>query len=326
MSDVRAGVIGVGSMGRHHARVYSELLDVELVGVCDVDPEQAVSVADEYGADPLGAEELLETVDVVSIAVPTRFHYENAMQCIDAGVHVLVEKPFVADPEEGRELIHRAREADVCLQVGHVERFNPAVRALGDVLEDEDDEILTVSAERLGPPLDRTVEDPVTKDLMIHDVDVVLSLLGDYVEEASAVTSHDGQYTTATLGFAGGCVGRLTASRITHEKVRRLHVGTETRRIKVDYIDQSVRIRRRSRPEFVEDDGDVRYHHEGVVEEVAVDSTEPLKAELRSFVDAALEGTEPVVTGEDALDVLEVIERIEAAAATEDHVTDGIPQ
>ena len=325
MSDVRAGVIGVGTMGRHHARVYSELLGVDLVGVSDANPENAVSVAEAYDAEPLGVDELLSKVDVVSIAVPTEYHYEMAEKAIEAGVDLLVEKPFVADFEKGRELVRRAEEADVRLQVGHIERFNPAIRALGNVLDD-DEAVLTISAERLGPPLDRDVSDPVTKDLMIHDVDVVLALLDQDVREANAVTNHDGQYTTATLEFDGGCVGRLTASRITQEKVRQLTVGTESRRIKVDYIDQSVRIRRRSRPEFVEDDGDVRYHHEGVVEEVAVDSTEPLKAQLRSFVDAATDGTEPVVTGEAALRVLEVVDQIETAAGSKGTVPDSLVQ
>jgi predicted dehydrogenase len=322
VTAVRAGVVGVGSMGRHHARVYSELQGVELVGVADADPEQAVGVADEYDAEPMGIADLLAAVDVVSVAVPTPYHYETAERCVDAGVDLLVEKPFVADAANGRDLIRRARETDVTLQVGHVERFNPAVRALEEVLEDEP--VMTVSAERLGPPLDREVADPVTTDLMIHDVDVVLSLLEGGVREANGVSTHDGQYATAALEFDDGCVGRLTASRITQEKVRRLSVGTETRRIKVDYIDQSVRIRRRSRPEFVEEDGDVRYHHESVVEEVAVDSTEPLKAQLRSFVDRATDGREPVISGEDALEVLSVVDRIESAAATDERFADGV--
>lgn len=314
MSELRAGVIGTGSMGRHHARVYSELLDVDLVGVSDADPEQAVTVAREYEAEPMGTDELVESVDLVSIAVPTEYHYDVATTCIDAGVNVLVEKPFVAEQEKGVELVRRAREQGVTLQVGHVERFNPAVQALEKVLENE--EVLTVTAERLGPPLDREVSDNVVMDLMIHDVDIVLALLDAPVRDVDALSIRDGEYATATLDFEGETVGRLTASRITQEKVRRLLVDTAECRVKVDYIDQSVKICRKSSPEFVERNGNVHYHHEGIVEEVAVDSTEPLKNELQSFVDAVANGHEPAVTGEEALEVLDVVGRIEADAGT----------
>ncbi|MFC7045298.1 Gfo/Idh/MocA family oxidoreductase [Halobacteriaceae archaeon GCM10025711] len=314
-APMRAGVIGVGSMGHHHARVYDELAGVELVGVADVNEAQAREVAAEYGVTAMDQAELLDAVDLVSIAVPTQFHYPTARECIERGVDVLVEKPFVEDPADGRRLIELADERDVTLQVGHVERFNPAVQALEDVVDDLD--VIAVTAQRLGPPLDRDIEDTAVMDLMIHDLDIVLSLVDADVEDVAAIGTRENRYATADIQFDDGTVGQLTASRVTQEKVRNLTISARECRVKVDYIDQSLELHRGSLPEYVEQNGDVRYRHENVVERVSVDSGEPLKRELRSFVDAARNGTEPEVTGEDGLRVLELVRHIDRQAAGE---------
>jgi len=182
------GVIGVGSMGRQHARVYAELPGASLVGVADDDPERAGSVAREYGTRAMSVGDLLSSVAAVSIAIPDEYHYDVARRALDAGVHVLVEKPFVTDPEDGRELVAMADRAGLTLQVGHVERFNPAVQTLADVLVDED--VISIEADRLGPPLDREVGGPV-RDLMIHDIDVVCALLEEDVRSVEATTAGD---------------------------------------------------------------------------------------------------------------------------------------
>ncbi len=309
---VQAGVVGVGTMGRHHARVYDELQGVELAAVADADDEQAASVAQDYGATALPAMDLFDRVDVASIAVPTRFHHEMATAAIDRGVHVLVEKPFVKDLSEGRDLIERARGADVVLQVGHVERFNPAVQALSDIVTDLD--VIAVDARRLGPPVDRDTTDSAVLDLMIHDIDVVRSLVGEPVARVAAAGASDGQYITANLRFDDGVVGTLTASRVTQQKIRDLSITARSCRVHVDYADQSVSIHRKSVPEYVENDGDVRFRHESLIEQPTVDNGEPLKAELRSFVEAAVEGHEPVVSGEDGLRALELAREIDALA------------
>jgi predicted dehydrogenase len=313
-SPVRAGVIGVGSMGENHARVYRDLEATELTGVFDVDGEAAAAVADSHDTRALEFDELLDAVDVASIAVPTSFHYDVATSCIREGVDILVEKPFVADAEEGRELIERAEANDVTIQVGHVERFNPAVSAVRDLVDDDD--IISVSARRLGPPPERDIEDTAVMDLMIHDVDVVLDLIDDELWTYDAVSAADGRHATASLAFDSGVVGRLTASRVTQEKVRELVITARDRRVKVDYIDQTVEIHRSSTPEFLEGEGDVHYRHENVVERVTVDREEPLKNELRAFVEAASAGTTPVVTAEDGLTVLQVTRALDRAAAT----------
>ena len=207
---VTAGVIGVGSMGQHHARVYSELPKVDLVGVSDTDHQRAREVGTEYGAEAMERDELLARTDIVSIAVPTKYHVETAAECIEAGVHLLVEKPFVDDREQGQDLARRAREAGLTLQVGHIERFNPAVQVLADIVPDLD--IVAIDIDRLGPPLDRENEDNVVMDLMIHDVDILLSLVPEPISSLSAV-AHDAQHASAQFEFEGGSIATVTASR-----------------------------------------------------------------------------------------------------------------
>ena len=314
MSDpLRVGVVGVGAMGANHARVYDELPGAELVGVADADSERADRVATKRDTDAPDVSTLLETVDAVSVAVPTHAHADVIDECIDAGVHALVEKPFVADPEEGRSLASRARRRGVTLQVGHVERFNPVVDVLGDVVADSD--VVGLEARRLGPPVDRDGNDSVVVDLMIHDIDVVTSLVDAPVVGVSAEGTREGRHATATLRFGDDTVVTLTASRLTQRKIRRLDVIADDCFVTADYLDQSVDIYRRSIPEYVRNDGDVRYRHESVVERPMVQTGEPLKRELDSFLDAVREGTDPVVTPEQGIEALELARRIDSLAS-----------
>ena len=306
--QLAAGVIGVGSMGQHHARVYSELPGAELVGVTDVDREAADSVATEYGTDALDRETLLERADIVSVAVPTPYHYDTAVACIDNGVDLLIEKPFVEELDQGRALAERAREAGVTLQVGHIERFNPATKVLTDIVPDLD--IVAVDIDRLGPPVDRGGDDSVVMDLMIHDIDILLSLVDSEIESMAAAAREAG-HANVQFQFDNDAIASLTASRLTQQKVRQLSVTAESCRVNVDFISQTVEIHRHSTPEYIESNGDIRFRHESVVERPIVDNGEPLKAELAAFVTAAREGSEPVVTAEDGLRVLEVANEIE---------------
>jgi predicted dehydrogenase len=306
-----AGVTGVGNSGEHHARVYSDLPSTSLVGVNDVDADRAAETAAEHRATAMSRDELLDAVDVVSVAVPTQYHYETVRACIERGVNVLVEKPFVDDLEQGRKLAAMADDAGVTLQVGHIERFNPATQVLADIVPDLD--VVAVDIDRLGPPLDRDNEDNVVMDLMIHDLDILLSLVDSDVAKLSAV-ARDDCYVTSQFKFDDDSVATVTASRLTQEKVRKLSITAVSCRVNVDFIDQSVEIHRRSLPEYVESDGNIRYRHESVVERPMIETGEPLKAELASFVAAVEAGTEPVVTPEDALEVLEVLDRVETDA------------
>ncbi|MBX0323175.1 Gfo/Idh/MocA family oxidoreductase [Halomicroarcula sp. F13] len=311
-----AGVVGVGSMGTHHARVYNEIPGVDLVGVADADPVSAAETAAEYGTSVADPSDLLEVVDLVSVAVPTRFHYDVAMEAIEAGVSVLIEKPFVRDPVKGQELIDRAAEMGVQLQVGHIERFNPVVDVLQDVLADLDP--IAASARRLGPPVSRDVDDDVVMDLMIHDIDVVCSLFDDEVDGVTAVGACDGDYADAQMKFAGGTVCSLTASRITQERIRDLSVTTRECHVAVDFMDQSMRIYRHTDPSYHTENGDVRYTQESIIERPAVESDEPLKRELRSFVECVTAGSTPRVTGEEGLRALSIARDISDLATSRD--------
>ncbi|WP_227354034.1 Gfo/Idh/MocA family protein [Haladaptatus salinisoli] len=311
---VNAAVVGVGSMGRHHARVYSELPNVRLVGIHDVDEERAAEAARDHGTRAVSMETAVDEADVISIAVPTPYHYEMARKCIEGGVHVLVEKPFVADVDDGRDLLTRAEEAGVTVQVGHIERFNPAIRTLSEIVSDLD--IIAIDAQRLGPPpAGRAVDVSAVMDLMIHDLDVLLSVVDDDISSVAAVGTRDNRYASASIQFDGGVVAGLTASRVTQEKVRKLSITAENCRVNVDYTDQSVEIHRHSLPEYIEDNGDLRYRHESIVERPTVENGEPLKNELRSFVRSATTGATPVVTGEDGLRVLELARKIDGLAS-----------
>lgn len=299
------GVIGVGSMGENHARVLSELQAAELVGVADVDSHQAASVANTYGTQALSPEDVIAAAEAVVVAVPTVHHYPVAMDCIAADTHVLVEKPFVADPAEGRELIRLAQEANLVLQVGHIERYNPAIDALMEFVDPE--EVVALSANRLGPPVERGLTDDVVTDLMIHDIDVILALMDDMPLSVSGLFGRDGRYASVLLEFSDDVVGTLTASRVTQRKIRSLEVTTADRLYSVDYLDQSVRIHRRSRPSYAEAESDVRYRHESVIERPLIQSAEPLKLELESFLEAIESGRAPRVTGVDGLQALSVV-------------------
>ncbi len=314
---VRVGVLGVGSMGRHHARVYAESPNAELVGVSDVDEANATEVAREYGTGAMATEDLLDAADAVSVAVPSRYHLPVATEALESGVHTLVEKPLATTTADAQAIVDAADAAGVVLQVGHIERFNPAVRTVSEFVDDLD--IIAVEARRLGPPVDdgRDVGDGVVLDLMIHDLDVLSSLVDSPVADVNAAGSPDDQYVAATLGYENDVVGSLTASRVTQRKVRELTVTATDCIVTVDYIDRSVRIHRRTRPEFLVNDGDLRYRSEQVVERPTVDNGEPLKKELEAFLEAVRNGTDPVVSGRDGVSTLALAERVRTALNSE---------
>ncbi len=320
---MNAGVIGVGSMGHNHARIYDELSNVDLVGVADVNHDQAKQVADDHDTRAMSRNSLLAAAEVVSVAVPTPYHYEAAMECVEQGVDVLVEKPLVADPANGRDLIDAAERAGVTVQVGHVERFNPAVEALGDIVSDLD--VIAVEAQRLGPPREREIQDSAVLDLMTHDIDVLLALVDAEIESIDAVGTRGNRHAAANFQFDDGTMATLTASRLTQQKIRRLAITAREARVNVDYASRSVEIHRHSTPEFIAEDGDLRYRHESIVERPTVHNGEPLKKEIESFVEAATTGAEPKVTVEDGLRVLEVAREIDALAAGERRRTEVQP-
>ncbi|MGQ4556068.1 Gfo/Idh/MocA family oxidoreductase [Halobellus sp. GM3] len=324
---VDVGVLGVGSMGRHHARVYHELTDARLVGVADADPETARSVAEQYDTAALSTAALLDRADAVSIAVPSEYHCEIGTAALEAGVHALVEKPIASTLTDANALLDAAAESDALLQVGHIERFNPAVLAVEEFVDDLD--IVGVEARRLGPPVEdgRQVDPDIVLDLMIHDIDIVRSLIDSAVATVHAAGSPGGGYVSSSLQFENDVVGSLTASRVTQRKVRELTITARECFVTVDYIDRTVWIDRRNRPSYLTDNGDLRYRSERVVEQPTVDNGEPLKKELAAFLGAVENGTDPVVNGADGLAALSLASRIrDATRRTVDSVPTSVTQ
>ncbi|RQG96173.1 Gfo/Idh/MocA family protein [Natrarchaeobius oligotrophus] len=309
---IDVGVVGVGSMGRHHARVYDELPEANLVGVSDVDEIRAAEVAAKHDVRAMGQAELLRSVDAVSVVVPTQYHYETVTECLDATVATFVEKPVLGSLERADELRSRVERADVPVQVGHIERFNPAVQALSDIVSDLS--IVSVRSQRLGPPPRREIDDSAVLDLMIHDVDVVLALLDAELESVQSAGVDANRHAAALLSFDDGTMASLTASRKTQRKVRTLEITAEECFIELDYIDQSIEIHRNSVPEYIEDNGDVRFKHESIVERPQISTAEPLREELESFVTVVDEHRVPEVTVEDGLQALSVALEIEDGA------------
>jgi len=236
------------------------------------------------------------------------------MACIEHGVDILIEKPLAGSADEATEIVEAAESAGLTVQVGHIERFNPAVVALQDIIADID--IISVDAERLGPPLDREIEDSVVKDLMIHDIDILHWLIDLSASSISVFDSNEA-HTTANFQFEDGTIASLTASRVTQRKVRKLTITAHSCRIEVDYIDRTVEIYRHSLPEYIEKDGDMRYRHESIVERPMVGNEEPLKNELSSFLDSLQSGEAPRVSGRDGLQVVEYVDKIEDLATSE---------
>ncbi len=315
---IRIGVIGVGNMGQHHTRVLSLLKDVELIGVSDNNVERGIDTASKYRVRFFeDYRVMLEHVDAVCIAVPTRLHHTVGMTCLQAGVHVLIEKPIAASIAEAESLVNAAAETHRILQVGHIERFNPAFQELSKVLKTED--LLALEAHRMSPYADRANDVSVVLDLMIHDIDLLLELAAAPVVKLTASGSRGANsgyldYVTATLGFANGIVATLTASKVTHRKIRRIAAHCKHSLTEADFLKNEILIHRQTTANCSTDYGQVLYRQDGLIEKVYTSNIEPLHAELEHFVHCVRGGDQPSVGGEQALKALKLASLIEQMA------------
>ena len=304
----RAAVVGVGHLGRHHARLLGRLPDVELVGVVDTDARRAATVAAELGTRAVGAvEELAADLDGVTIAVPTVSHAEVALPLLRAGIAVLVEKPISASVSEADALLAAAAESGATLAVGHTERYNPAVTTACELVSAP----RFIEVHRLAGFARRSLDIDVVFDLMIHDLDVVLAMLGAEPASIEAVgvpvLTERVDIANARIRFPNGCLVNLTASRISRDRVRKLRIFEPQSYVSLDYGAQRVEAWRVTR------DGTGEPTIEGGA--VFVPRAEPLERELADFVRAARTGSRPRVTGADGRRALVVAQRIAAAIA-----------
>ncbi|MBE9117030.1 Gfo/Idh/MocA family oxidoreductase [Lusitaniella coriacea LEGE 07157] len=315
---IRVGVIGVGNMGQHHTRVLSLLKDVELVGVSDINVERGLDTASKYRVRFFeNYLDLLPHIDAACIAVPTRLHYPVGMNCLQAGIHALIEKPIAASIAEAESLVNAAAQANCILQVGHIERFNPAFQELNKVLKTE--ELLALEAHRMSPYSNRANDVSVVLDLMIHDIDLLLELAASPVVKLTASGSSCSDsgyldYVTANLGFANGMVATLTASKVTHRKIRRITAHCKNSLTEADFLNNEILIHRQTTANCMTDYGQVLYRQDGLIEKVYTSNIEPLHAELEHFVNCVRGGNQPSVGGEQALKALRLASLIDQMA------------
>ncbi|WP_218081544.1 Gfo/Idh/MocA family protein [Anthocerotibacter panamensis] len=315
---IPVGVIGVGNMGQHHTRVLGLLKDVELVGVSDVNMERGLNTANQYRVHYYkDYRELLQHVEAVCIAVPTRLHCQVGLDCLKNGVHTLIEKPIAASIAEAEILVNAAVESNRILQVGHIERFNPAFRELTNVLKRED--LLALEAHRMSPYSARANDVSVVFDLMIHDIDLILELIPHRVVKMTASGNCASgldylDYVTATLGFENGLIATLTASKVTHRKIRRIAAHCKSSLVEADFLNNEILIHRQTTSNYLTDYGQVLYRQDGLIEKVHTSNIEPLYAELEHFINCVRGGMQPSVGGEQALKALRLADFIEKTA------------
>lgn len=298
---LKVGVVGVGSLGQHHVRIYSALEPVQLVGIYDIDKKRAAEIAATYDTKSFKSiEELASSVEAASVAVPTDRHFELSSLLMEHGLHLLVEKPIASSSSEAEKMVALAQKKKVILQVGHVERFNPVMQFLENNLTCP----RFIEAIRLAPypppreaNVPRGTEVSVVLDLMIHDLDIILHLVRSAVKEIHAVgvpvLSHTEDIANVRLAFKDGCVANVTASRISQERMRKIRVFQQDTYVSLDYMNQTGQLCRRIGTGIE-------------VMEVPIEKGDPLAAELSSFVQCVISRRDPIVTGRHASEALKL--------------------
>jgi len=310
---VRVGVIGVGYLGQHHARIFSEIDDAELIAVADIVKKRADVYAEKYRCESYtNYRGILHEVDALSIVTPTTTHYSIALDCIKAGKDILIEKPITMNVKEADKLINEAEKRDCIIQVGHLERYNPVVLAASEMIKKP----LFIESERLSPFLGRGTDVDVTLDLMIHDIDIILAIMGqqsnpplppftkggrggiinikDIKAVGAKVLTDKIDAAKAWLEFENGCTALATVSRLSPEKQRRLKVFQKDSYISVDY--QSSEIKRYFKTE------------EGISFDVTKpEKREPLREELKDFINCVKERRKPTVSAVEGREALKIV-------------------
>ena len=309
MSKIRVGVVGVGHLGYHHARIYGDMETTTLVGVADVTDAHRERAAHDFSTRGFDSVEALLAagVDAVSVATPTSSHSEITNTLLQAGVHVLVEKPIAASLSEAQKMLATAQAHQCILQVGHIERFNGAVMALLNAFEKP----RFIECHRLSPFPGRGTDVSVVLDLMIHDLDVLLAMEHSEVISIDAVGvpvfSSSEDIANVRLRFASGCVANLTSSRVSMDRMRKIRIFAQNAYVSTDYGAQEVLVYRKKTA--------AQANIENVMEQIAVEplpvqKEEPLRLELASFVNCVRTGSQPVVTGEDGVKALKLAQDI----------------
>lgn len=306
---LRVGVIGVGHLGRHHARIYHELEHVDLIAVSDLSDTEAQTIAKQFNCRAeRDYRSFLPDVDLVSIAVPTTSHYQVAADCIESGVHVLIEKPITATIEQGSRLIENAKNKGVVLMVGQSERFNPAVAAATSLVDDP----RFIEVHRLGPFPSRATDVDVVLDLMIHDVDLILHWVKSKIKSIHSsgvpVLTSRIDIASTRLEFESGCVANLTTSRISLQATRKVRVFQPNLYLSIDCLNQQVSGYKKLQSALTANDP------MSSIQPIpfTINRVEPLVAEITAFTHSVRDLTIPPVPGEEALRALELCHQVSA--------------
>lgn len=295
---INVAVIGVGSIGQHHARIFSGIEGVNLVGIVDSDPERAHEIASKFNCRAFrDYSEIIDSVDAVSIAVPTTLHFRTGMDFLKHGKDLLIEKPITSTIEEAEILIDEAEKQGLILQVGHLERFNAGVSTVSSMITVP----RFIESQRLSPFLGRGTDVDVTLDLMIHDIDIILSLVDSEISDLRAtgakVLTDNIDIAHAWIEFENGCMAEAVTSRIAAEKVRKLKVFQKNSLLDLDYQTQEIIC-------YKKNNGEVSK------EVLKPEEKEPLKEQLISFINCVKNRTKPVVSGHEGREALKVALKI----------------
>jgi len=295
MSKIRAGIIGLGHMGKFHARILSETQEANFTAVYDHHADTAKQIAEKYGAKTVASmEEFADAVDAAIIATPTPFHFETGKFLLERGKHLLIEKPIAENTADAKELVRIAHEKQCILQVGHVERFNPVLDAMGKHLTTP----TFIESHRMSPYPNRSIEIGVVLDLMIHDLEIILHLAGGSLVKSidavgMCVLSKGEDIANARLRFENGCVANMTVSRISPDKYRQIRVFQPDAYFTLDYQHQT---------------GEIYRLRDGKIagEPLEIEKGETLKREVESFIHCCIDGVKPRVSGHEAAVALEL--------------------
>lgn len=314
MKRLRTGVIGLGRMGQHHARIYTNQKESQLVGVHDLNPQVAKEISERYDVPVfLKLDDLLDQVDAVSIATPTPTHFDIAMRCLERKIHVLIEKPITDKIDDAVKLAQMINGNDITVQVGHIERFNPTYIELKKVLDSL--QVLAINFRRLSPYRVSNTDVDVVLDLMVHDLDLCNDLTGREPVASSAYGlmpfSNSFDHVVAQLFYSPDPLITLTASRVTEQKIRSVDVTTKDAFIEADFMNKSIFIHRGSTGEYSEKGRNgVSYRQESIIERILVPNVEPLHLEIKHFLECITQNHLPRTSIIDGIKALRMAQHI----------------
>jgi len=299
MRKLKVGVIGVGRLGSLHAKIYHQIPEVQLIGVHDIDISKSRNISKSYNTNSFpDYQKLLDEVDAVSIAVPTSKHFEIAKACFNKNVHTLIEKPVTSNLSQAKKLLTLATKSNSIIQVGHIERFNAAVKAICKM----PDSPRFIECHRLGPFTERVTDVSVTIDLMIHDIDIILELVKSKIKKIDAVgieiLSEKNDIANARITFEDNTVANLTSSRVSKESMRKIRIFQKEAYVSLDYSKQQAVIYKKRNGEIIQD-------------KIQVQKEEPLRAELNSFIKCIKKGGKPLVSIKEATRALKIAVEID---------------